>query len=86
MFYRTALLGIDPYKSTLRPRYRPENPRVRTVFFTQSITPLYCRASPRLLEPSSNCNCVLTNSVGNVIQISIPPVIPPRKKIFFYSF
>jgi hypothetical protein len=56
MFYRTALLGIDPYKSTLRPRYRPENPRVRTVFFTQSITPLYCRASPRLLEPSSNCN------------------------------
>lgn len=26
---------------------------------------------------SSNCSCVLTYSVGNVIQISMPPVIPP---------
>lgn len=26
---------------------------------------------------SSNCNCVFTYSVGNVMQISIPPVIPP---------
>jgi len=78
MNYLTALFGIDPYRSTLRPRYRPKKPRDRTVFFTQSITPLNCRASPRRLDPSSNCNCVLTNSVGNVIQISIPPVIPPE--------
>lgn len=26
---------------------------------------------------SSNCNCVFTYSVGNVMQISMPPVIPP---------
>lgn len=26
---------------------------------------------------SSNCSCVFTYSVGNVMQISMPPVIPP---------
>jgi hypothetical protein len=27
---------------------------------------------------SSNCNCVLTYSVGNVHRISKPPAIPPK--------
>jgi hypothetical protein len=27
---------------------------------------------------SSNCNCVLTYSVGNVQRISRPPAIPPE--------
>lgn len=30
-----------------------------------------------ILPFSSNCNWVFTYSVGNVMQISIPPVIPP---------
>lgn len=28
---------------------------------------------------SSNCSCVLTYSVGKVMQISMPPAIPPEK-------
>ena len=68
---RTALLGIDPYSKTGSPRYKPPTPFAFTVCFVQSQMPLY------LPTFSSNCNWVLTYSVGYVIQISIPPVIPP---------
>ena len=67
----TALLGIDPYNKTGSPLYKPVTPLLFTVCLAQSNIPLY------LPTFSSSCNCVLTYSVGYVIQISMPPVIPP---------
>lgn len=29
---------------------------------------------------SSSCSCVLTYSVGKVMQISMPPAIPPKER------
>lgn len=82
--YLTADFGIDPYNKTLNPLYNPKNPCPLIVFLTQSAIPLYCLAPPAALF-SSNCNCVLTYSVGYVIQISIPPVIPPVNYKFQYK-
>lgn len=44
--YLTADFGILPYKSTDSPRYKPKNPLLFTVFFTQSAIPVYFLASP----------------------------------------
>jgi hypothetical protein len=46
-------------------------------YIGQSTGPLYRLATP---ARSSSCNCVFTYSVGNVIHISNPPVIPPEKR------
>ena len=70
----TADFGIEPYISTDRPRYKPNTPWLFTVFVTQSIIPVYCRPAPAF---PSNCSWVFTYSVGYVMHISIPPVIPP---------
>lgn len=80
-----ADLGIEPYNRTERPRYRPKNPWVLTVFLTQSMIPLYLFAPPLF---SSSCSCVLTYSVGKVMQISMPPVMPPgeAKRMFNSCF
>ena len=67
----TALFGIDPYNKTGNPLYKPVTPLLFTVCLAQSNIPLYFPTF------SSSCNCVLTYSVGYVIQISMPPVIPP---------
>ena len=54
-----------------------------TVFLTQSTMPSYFLALVPLF--SSSCSWVLTYSVGKVMQISMPPVIPPeKKKLFIY--
>lgn len=44
--YRTADLGMLPYNNTDRPRYNPRTPFAFTVFFTQSLIPLYFLAPP----------------------------------------
>ena len=73
----TADFGMEPYSSTLRPLYSPRTPRSLTVTLTQSIGPLNRFSTP---PRSSSWSCVLTYSVGNVMQISSPPVIPPETK------
>jgi hypothetical protein len=80
--YLTADFGIDPYTNTLRPLYNPNTPCLWTVFLTQSKMPEYCFAAVPAF--SSSCSCVFTYSVGYVMHISIPPVIPPGMEIKEY--
>lgn len=80
--YLTADFGIEPYTRTLRPLYNPNTPCRWTVFLTQSKMPVYCFAAVPAF--SSSCSCVFTYSVGYVIHISMPPVIPPDKGITKY--
>jgi hypothetical protein len=77
--YLTADFGMEPYTKTLRPLYNPNTPCLWTVFLTQSQMPEYCLAVVPAF--SSNWSCVFTYSVGYVIHISMPPVIPPGKQI-----
>lgn len=71
--YLIDAFGMDPYKSELKPRYKPKNPCSLTVTLTQSNGPLYFGNSAR----ESSCSCVFTYSVGKVQQISNPPAMPP---------
>jgi len=80
--YLTADFGIEPYTRTLRPLYNPNTPCRWTVFLQQSTMPVYCFAAVPAF--SSSCSCVFTYSVGYVIHISMPPVIPPAKGIKKY--
>jgi hypothetical protein len=81
-WYLTADFGMEPYIKTLRPLYNPNTPCLWTVFLTQSKMPEYCFAAVPAF--SSSWSCVFTYSVGYVIHISMPPVIPPGKEITKY--
>lgn len=48
----------------------------KTTLNKDSPMPLYLGG----LAFSSSCSCVLTYSVGKVMQISMPPAIPPKER------